>query len=168
METSEVGTIFALPWLITWFGHVLPDYNDVVRLYDFFLAQPPMMAVYLAAAIVLHRSSDVKKVDCDMPSVHGLLSGIPLESPPFEYLLKKANELYDHCPPESIENDVRDRMKKIEEEMKPKKRQAKEKFVLKKTEPETKPRTILKSFLFVTAPVLIGVFLYRFVQNQYI
>ena len=25
LESSEVGTIFALPWLITWFGHVLPD-----------------------------------------------------------------------------------------------------------------------------------------------
>ena len=146
METSEVGTIFALPWLITWFGHVLPDYNDVVRLYDFFLAQPPMMAVYLAAAIVLHRSSDVKKVDCDMPSVHGLLSGIPLESPPFEYLLKKANELYDHCPPESIENDVRDRMKKIEEAMKPKKRQAKENFVLKKNKTENKTQDHPKKF----------------------
>ena len=53
LEESEVGTIFALPWLITWFGHVLPDYNDVVRLYDFFLAQPPMMAVYLATSIGL-------------------------------------------------------------------------------------------------------------------
>jgi len=170
LESSEVGTIFALPWLITWFGHVLPDYNDVVRLYDFFLAQPPMMAVYLAAAIVLHRSSDVKKVDCDMPSVHGLLSGIPLESPPFEYLLKKANELYDLYPPEMIENDVRDRMKKIEEALMPKKKQTKENFVLKKPEQPLpiKPRSILKNFVFVTAPVLIGVFLYRFVQNQYI
>lgn len=41
---SELGTIFALPWLITWFGHVLLDYSDVVRLYDFFPAGPPLMA----------------------------------------------------------------------------------------------------------------------------
>ena len=41
------------------FGHVLPDYKDVVRLYDFFLAQPPMMPVYLAAAIVLHREHEI-------------------------------------------------------------------------------------------------------------
>ena len=25
--------------MITWFGHVLPDYEDVVRLYDFFLSK---------------------------------------------------------------------------------------------------------------------------------
>ena len=56
---SELGTIFALPWLITWFGHVLPNYCDVVRLYDFFLAGPPLMPVYLAAAIVLHREQEI-------------------------------------------------------------------------------------------------------------
>ena len=56
---AELGTIFALPWLITWFGHVLPDYGDVVRLYDFFLAQPPMMPVYMAAAIVLYREKEI-------------------------------------------------------------------------------------------------------------
>ena len=56
---AELGTIFALPWLITWFGHVLPNYCDVVRLYDFFLAGPPLMPVYLAAAIVLHRQQEI-------------------------------------------------------------------------------------------------------------
>jgi len=34
---------------------VLPNYSDVVRLYDFFMAQPPLMPVYLAAAIVLYK-----------------------------------------------------------------------------------------------------------------
>ena len=56
---AELGTIFALPWLITWFGHVLPNYSDVVRLYDFFLAGPPLMPVYLATAIVLHRENEI-------------------------------------------------------------------------------------------------------------
>ena len=56
---AELGTIFALPWLITWFGHVLPQYSDVVRLYDFFLAGPPLMPVYLATAIVLYREQEI-------------------------------------------------------------------------------------------------------------
>jgi hypothetical protein len=38
---------------------VLPDYGDVVRLYDYFLAQPPLMPIYLAAAIVLYRKEDI-------------------------------------------------------------------------------------------------------------
>ncbi|XP_023322266.1 TBC1 domain family member 20 [Eurytemora carolleeae] len=82
---AELGTIFALPWLITWFGHVLPDYGDVVRLYDFFLAQPPRMPIYLAAAIVLHREKEILATECEMSSIHGLLSQIPQDLP-FEIL----------------------------------------------------------------------------------
>ncbi|XP_068093959.1 TBC1 domain family member 20-like isoform X2 [Hyperolius riggenbachi] len=46
---SEVGVIFALSWLITWYGHVLSDFHQVLRLYDFFLASHPLMPVYCAA-----------------------------------------------------------------------------------------------------------------------
>lgn len=48
---AEVGTIFALSWLITWFGHVLPDFRQVVRLHDFFLACHPLMPIYFAAVV---------------------------------------------------------------------------------------------------------------------
>ena len=87
-----------------------------MRLYDFFLAQPPMMPIYLAATIVLHKSEDVRQVDCDMASVHGILAGIPLNCPPFELLLQKSTDLYIEFPPEKIESDVKDRMKRIQEE----------------------------------------------------
>lgn len=53
---AEVGTVFALSWLITWFGHVLSDFRHVVRLYDFFLACHPLMPIYFAAVV-----SSVKK-----------------------------------------------------------------------------------------------------------
>lgn len=49
--SAEVGTIFALSWLITWFGHVLSDFRHVVRLYDFFLACHPLMPIYFAAVV---------------------------------------------------------------------------------------------------------------------
>ncbi|PIO31012.1 hypothetical protein AB205_0030650 [Aquarana catesbeiana] len=51
MQRAEVGTIFALSWLITWFGHVLSDFRHVVRLYDFFLACHPLMPIYFAAVV---------------------------------------------------------------------------------------------------------------------
>merc|ERR1712088_1218822 len=77
LEESEVGTIFALPWLITWFSHVLPNYKDVVRLFDFFLAhsQSPMMPV-----------SDTF---------------------PIEKLLVKAQYLHEKYPPSSVEKEVK-------------------------------------------------------------
>lgn len=54
---AEVGTIFALSWLITWFGHVLSDFRHVVRLYDFFLACHPLMPIYFAAVVRFRLSS---------------------------------------------------------------------------------------------------------------
>merc|ERR1719187_2471802 len=87
LVAAELGTIFALPWLITWFGHVLPDYSDVVRLYDFFLAGPPLMPVYLATSIVLHRRQELLDAECEMSALHQLLSCIP-PSLPFEELLE--------------------------------------------------------------------------------
>lgn len=50
---SEVGQVFALSWLITWYGHVLKDFATIVRLYDFFLATHPLMPVYFGAAVSL-------------------------------------------------------------------------------------------------------------------
>ena len=94
-----------LTLLITWFGHVLPDYSDVVRLYDFFLAGPSLVTVYPATAIVLHRQEEILAKgnisfilllwtctdqpflsECKMSAVHGLLSMIPVDLP-LEFLL---------------------------------------------------------------------------------
>ncbi|KAG9355405.1 hypothetical protein JZ751_000243 [Albula glossodonta] len=98
MLRAEVGTIFALSWLITWYGHVLSEFRHVLRLYDFFLASHPLMAIYFAAVIVLHREAEVKTCDCDMASVHHLLSKIP-ENLPYENLIATAQKLFLQYPP---------------------------------------------------------------------
>jgi len=118
LEQCEVGTIFALPWMITWFGHVLPDYEDVVRLYDFFLSKPPLTPVYFAAALVLHRGAEVTRCEPDMAMVHHLLSKIPDELP-FEALLKETQRLYLEFPPSTLEKDVKERYRRYREQMKP-------------------------------------------------
>lgn len=51
---SEVGTVFSLSWLITWFGHVLGDLDSIVRLYDFFMASAPLMPIYMAASVSIY------------------------------------------------------------------------------------------------------------------
>ncbi|XP_048338558.1 TBC1 domain family member 20-like isoform X2 [Sphaerodactylus townsendi] len=94
---AEVGTIFALSWLITWYGHVLSNFHHILRLYDFFLASHPLMAVYFAAAIVLYREEEVLSCDCDMPSIHQLLSHIPPDLP-YEALVVRAHLLFQRWP----------------------------------------------------------------------
>ncbi|XP_029370611.1 TBC1 domain family member 20 isoform X3 [Echeneis naucrates] len=98
MIRAEVGTIFALSWLITWYGHVLSEFRHTLRLYDFFLASHPLMPIYLAATIVLHREKDVKQTECDMAMVHHLLSRIPQDLP-YELLISLSQDLFDQYPP---------------------------------------------------------------------
>lgn len=71
-----MGTLFALPWYLTWFGHSLNSYRNVVRLYDYFLASPHLLPLYVTAAIVLYREDEIFKEDCDMASLHCLLSHV--------------------------------------------------------------------------------------------
>jgi len=137
---SEVGTIFALPWLITWFGHVLPDYNDVVRLYDFFLAQPPMMPIYLATAIVLYRQKEILAAECEMSSIHGLLSQIPQDLP-FEKLLVEAQILYEYHPPHSVKEEAE---------------------TGKIPSSGTSIRNSVTKFIIYTAPVFLGIFIFKY------
>ncbi|XP_074119144.1 TBC1 domain family member 20-like isoform X2 [Sminthopsis crassicaudata] len=97
MERAEVGTVFALSWLLTWFGHVLPEPTHVLRLMDFFLASHPLMPVYVAAAVVLYREPEVLACPCDMPSLHQLLSRLP-QPLPTESLLAQALNLFTRHP----------------------------------------------------------------------
>lgn len=127
LEKSTVGTLFALPWYLTWFGHSLNSYRDVVRLYDFFLASPFLLPIYVTAAIVLYREDDIFKEDCDMASMHCILSRLP-ENLPFEYLLRQAAQLYARYPPDLVELDVQqmiikeNKRRKLDEEQAEKRR----------------------------------------------
>ncbi|XP_058058242.1 TBC1 domain family member 20 [Anopheles bellator] len=105
LERSTVGTLFALPWYLTWFGHSLNSYRSVVRLYDYFLASDFLLPIYVTSAIVIYRQNEIFQEDCDMASLHCLLSQLP-EDLPFEYLLKSAETLYRKYPPRVIEKDV--------------------------------------------------------------
>ncbi|KAJ2953973.1 hypothetical protein O0L34_g1615 [Tuta absoluta] len=105
LRRAGVGTMFALPWFLTWFGHSLPRYADVVRLYDYFLSAPALFPVYVTAALVAHREDDVLATDDDMASLHCMLSRLP-DALPFEDILRAAQALHDAHPPEELEPDV--------------------------------------------------------------
>uniref|UniRef100_A0A1A8GCJ3 TBC1 domain family member 20 n=1 Tax=Nothobranchius korthausae TaxID=1143690 RepID=A0A1A8GCJ3_9TELE len=105
MQQADVGTVFALSWLITWFGHVLSDFRHVVRLYDFFLACHPLMPIYFAAVIVLYREEEVLECECDMAMVHHLLSQIPQDLP-YEALISRAGDLFVQFPPSELAREA--------------------------------------------------------------
>ncbi|XP_065827369.1 TBC1 domain family member 20-like, partial [Oscarella lobularis] len=100
LQLSEVGTVFCLSWILTWFSHVLTNWGAVVRLYDLFLASHPLMPVYLSAAVVLHVRDDVVSVNCELSAVHAALrwpSSLPLER-----IIRQAIRLFAAYPPALI------------------------------------------------------------------
>nr|XP_017031019.1 TBC1 domain family member 20 isoform X3 [Drosophila kikkawai] len=177
LQKSTVGTLFALPWYLTWFGHSLNSYKSVVRLYDYFLASPIYTPIFVTAAILLYRSNEILKEDCDMASVHCLLSRLP-EDLPFEELLKTSSTLFNKYSLTVIEKDV-DEMIRNENEQ----RKAEEKRILERRKKTSRPVTASKSLgliqwlpnvltsksvLVTTAvSIVVGVCAYYY-KNQYL
>lgn len=175
LKKSSVGTLFALPWVLTWFGHSLKSYKCVVRLYDFFLASPMYFSIYVTAAIVLYRAQEILKEDCDMASIHCLLSQLPDEIP-FEEILKDACVLYDKYPLNKIEKDV-EIMQRIELEERQRDIErcaaARKKLIEDRRYKNTLPNNILPTFLLkksfivtTTFSILFGICAYYY-KNQY-
>lgn len=107
---SECAYYFSLSWLITWYGHVVKTQEQANRLMDLFLASHPLMAVYLAAAIILSRKSEILSLDCEMSAVHGLLSKLP-DSINYEQLITMATALFEKHPPSQVARKGRLKMK---------------------------------------------------------
>ncbi|CAI9737936.1 Hypothetical predicted protein [Octopus vulgaris] len=104
LQKAEVGTMFCLSWIITWYGHVLKEYRHIVRLYDFFIASHPLMPIYVAAAIVLYREKEILSCPCEMASVHHTLSHLPKDLP-FEELIITACDIHLLYPPSELIKD---------------------------------------------------------------
>ncbi|XP_041675105.1 uncharacterized protein LOC108105201 isoform X2 [Drosophila eugracilis] len=68
-------------------------------------ASPIYTPIFLTAAILLYRSNEILKEECDMASVHCLLSTLP-ENLPFEELLRTSTMLVNKYNLSEIENDV--------------------------------------------------------------
>lgn len=176
LQKSGVGTLFALPWYLTWFGHSLNSYKAVVRLYDYFLASPIYSPIFVTAAIILHRSEEILLEECDMAMIHCLLSKLP-DDLPFENLLKKSSNLYEKYSLTVIEKEV-EKLIKLEKQQ----RQREEKEAIDRRKrlarnSQSKASYLLnhwlpqiltpKSFIVTTAfSILVGICAYYY-KSQY-
>ena len=103
---SEVGSFFALSWLLTWYGHVIKNMNRTCRIYDFLLACHPVMPIYLATEILIYRREQILDTDCDMPSVHHVLTSLAKEENlPDELLIEQAVRVFIEIPPSELVNE---------------------------------------------------------------
>lgn len=108
LAEAEVGTVFALPWLLTWFSHVLPSSNCQLRVFDWVLACHPLSPLYLAAALVLSSRDRLLAAGCEMAVLHVQLSRLPASMcvDGWELALDQARDLMQRHPPSSLQSRV--------------------------------------------------------------
>lgn len=99
---SATRPYFALAPTLTLYSHEIQEYADIARLFDFLLAQPAVMSIYLFAVIILNRKSELLEIPADEPDVlHVVLSKLP-KPLDLEGLISQAVALFQQHPPEKL------------------------------------------------------------------
>ncbi|KAJ1969663.1 GTPase-activating protein gyp8, partial [Dimargaris xerosporica] len=101
---TSLPPYFATSWLLTWFSHNLRDLRLISRLFDFFLTQSPLMAVYVAAALVLSVREELLALELDFPLWHQFLGDVPgrLTLSDVNHLIAEAERLWVAYPPAHV------------------------------------------------------------------
>ncbi|KAJ5678809.1 hypothetical protein N7462_007053 [Penicillium macrosclerotiorum] len=99
---SNTQPFFALAATLTLYAHDIQEYSDIARLFDFLLAQEPVVAIYLFAAIILSRKKELMEIPGDEPEMlHFTLSKLPCPLDLDGHILT-AVQLFKNHPPESL------------------------------------------------------------------
>ncbi|KAF1949503.1 GTPase-activating protein gyp10 [Byssothecium circinans] len=93
---------FALPGTITLFAHILKEYKDIARLFDFFLASHTVMPIYFFAAIVLSRREEILDIDKEDEDIMSAILGRLPEPFDVEFHIARTVELHERLPPHSL------------------------------------------------------------------
>eukprot|EP01012_Entosiphon_sulcatum_P044201 TRINITY_DN58789_c0_g1_i1.p1 TRINITY_DN58789_c0_g1~~TRINITY_DN58789_c0_g1_i1.p1 ORF type:complete len:396 (+),score=74.02 TRINITY_DN58789_c0_g1_i1:64-1251(+) len=98
---------FTLSWVLTWFSHPLDmDIPTACRLFDVFLSTHPLMSVYLAAAVVVHRREAALAAEADFAELYSLLHTLP-PGLPWDTIIVGALKLCQRLPPRELLRKMR-------------------------------------------------------------
>lgn len=84
------------------FAHLINEYADISRLFDFFLARDTAMPIYFFAAVVLSRREELLEIEKeDVDIFHAVLGKLPQ---PFdlEFHIARAAELHERLSPQLL------------------------------------------------------------------
>ncbi|RAL09843.1 TBC domain-containing protein [Aspergillus homomorphus CBS 101889] len=99
---AEIQPFFALAATLTLYAHDIQEYSDIARLFDFLLAEEPVVPVYLFAAIILSRKKELLEIPEEEPEMlHFTLSKLP-NPLDLDGLILSAVRLFKDYPPESL------------------------------------------------------------------
>lgn len=99
---SQTQPFFALAATLTLYAHDIQGYGDIARLFDFLIAQPAVVSIYLFAVIILSRREELFDIPADEPEMlHSILSRLP-KPLDLEALISKTTTLFEKYPPEKL------------------------------------------------------------------
>ncbi|KAL2037986.1 hypothetical protein N7G274_009205 [Stereocaulon virgatum] len=102
LHLSQTQPFFALAATLTLYAHDIQEYGDIARLFDFLIAQPAVVSLYLFAVIILSRRDELFEIPADEPEMlHSTLSKLP-KPLNLEELLSQTVMLFNGHPPEKL------------------------------------------------------------------
>ncbi|KAI9167241.1 TBC1 domain family member 20 [Paramyrothecium foliicola] len=99
-HVASIEPFYALAGTLTMYAHNIEAYQDIVRLFDIFLAREPVFTVYIFAQIVIDRRLEILEVD-DVDILTVVLSKIPPQMD-LDALIIRAAQLFERFPPEAL------------------------------------------------------------------
>lgn len=58
-QLERIPNLFMLSWILTWYSHEIPQLPKIMRIFDEILATHPIFPIYLAAAILLSKRTEI-------------------------------------------------------------------------------------------------------------
>ena len=168
LNKIEIGTIFSLSWILTWFSHILINNRNVERLFDIFIASDFRLPIYFTVSILLHHRDIILKNELDLAIVFQCLNSLLDEEDqfPFEALLRQGLQLMDRYPPSTLGEEQKRRLsmqRKREEQLR-------HLYAMKKNQNEPKLLTTIKNnkiILVATLAVALGAISFQYMyKNQ--
>ncbi|KAL6719849.1 GTPase-activating protein gyp8 [Lecanora helva] len=99
---SQTQPFFALAATLTLYAHDIQEYGVIARLFDFLIAQPAVVSIYLFAVIILSRREELFEIPADEPEMlHSTLSKLP-KPLDLELLISRTMTLFREHPPEEL------------------------------------------------------------------
>ncbi|OAF67821.1 39S ribosomal protein L28, mitochondrial [Intoshia linei] len=98
LEAASVDGIIILSWLLTWFLHIIKDYDKAIRYYDICIASPVLFPVYLSSVIINDSSSSILSSTLDTGEISMKIQNLPLIADQSR-ITCQASQLYHMYPP---------------------------------------------------------------------
>lgn len=99
----KVPPDYALGATLTLFSHVIEEYSDITRLFDFFLASDTAIPVYFFASLLISRREELLAIEKDEDeSIFFVMLGKLPQPFDLEAQILQSTELFERIPPQTL------------------------------------------------------------------